>query len=123
MYAHNPFSYSEPSFSVTHLPFDYVQFSDLPALAGWVDRYLRRGLPFFLSEFTIPTAADDEFNFWVDPPVAARWVREALRLSRRWRRIYALGWVHLYDDPPLSYGGLLTVDGRPKPTFDAFASG
>ena len=36
-------------------------------------------LPIFLSEFTIPTALDDEFNFHVDPKTAAQWITEALK--------------------------------------------
>ena len=123
MYAHNPFSYSAPSFSVAFSPFDEVQFSDLPELARWIDRYLRPGLPLFLSEWTIPTAPDQEFDFWVDPSVAAQWIGDALRLSRRWTRIYALGWIHVYDNPPVTNGGLLTAQGVPKPSFQAFASG
>lgn len=123
MYAHNPFSYKAPSFSVGFSPFDEVQFSDLPELAHWIDRYLHPGLPLFLSEWTIPTAPDQEFDFWVDPSVAAQWITDALRLSRQWQRIYALGWVHVYDDPPLSSGGLLTAQGTPKPGFQAFANG
>jgi hypothetical protein len=123
IYAHNPFSYQDPTFSSTFSDFDMVQFSDLPELARWVDRYLRRGMPLFLSEWTIPTAADNEFNFYVDPPVAGRWVAEALRESRRWHRIAAVGWVNVYDDPPQTYGGLLTASGRQKPSFTAFARG
>jgi hypothetical protein len=123
MYGHNPFSYSTPSFSAPPSPFDEVQFSDLPRLARWVDRYLHRGLRLFLSEWTIPTAPDQEFNFYVDPPVAARWITDALRLSRRWHRIYALGWVNVYDHPPVSNGGLLTQSGRKKPGFAAFERG
>ena len=123
VYAHNPFSAKEPSFSIPYSPFGEVQFSDLPELAGWIDRYLRRGMPIFLSEFTVPTAFDEEFDFWVDPKVAAKWVTAALRLSRGWHRIYALGWIHVYDDPPLSSGGLLTVEGVPKPSFAAFEHG
>jgi hypothetical protein len=123
MYAHNPFSYKAPSFSVGSSPFDEVQFSDLPELAHWIDRYLHRPLPLFLSEWTIPTAPDQEFQFWVDPSVAAQWITDALRLSRAWKRIYALGWIHVYDDPPLSSGGLLTAQGVHKPSFQAFAQG
>ena len=92
-------------------------------LAGWIDHYLRRGMPIFLSEFTIPTGPDDEFSFYVNPRVAAQWVTDALRLSRRWKRIYALGWIHVYDDPPATSGGLLTESGVPKPDFAAFAHG
>ena len=123
MYAHNPFTFSDPSFSAPPAPQGAVQFGDLPRLARWVDHYIRRGIPLFLSEFTIPTKPDNEFNFYVDPPVAAQWVRDALRISRRWHRIYGLGWVHVYDAPPTSYGGLLTTTGAKKPTFDAFARG
>jgi hypothetical protein len=123
IYAHNPFSWRPPSFSIGASPMGEVQFADLPRLAGWIDRYLHRRLPIFLSEWTIPTQADQEFNFFVDPSVAAQWVTDALALSRQWSRIYGLGWVHVYDDPPVSYGGLMTVSGVPKPVFSAFQHG
>jgi hypothetical protein len=123
MYAHNPFSWREPSFSVGPSPLGEVQFSDLPHLAGWIDHYLRRGMPILLSEWTIPTAVDQEFNFYVDPPVQAKWISEALRLSRSWKRIYALGWIHVYDEPPFSSGGLVAVNGVRKPGFYAFEHG
>lgn len=123
MYAHNPFTTEDPSFSDPLSPFGDVQFSDLHELAGWIDRYLRRGMPIFLSEFTIPTAPDDEFNFFVDPPVAAKWITDALRLSRQWHRIYALGWIHVYDDLPTTAGGLLTANGKRKRSFTAFEHG
>lgn len=122
MYAHNPFSFRKPDFSNPPSPSGMIDFSDLPRLAKLVDRYLHRGLPLFLSEWTVPTGRDQEFNFYVDPPVAADWVRAALQLMRDWHRIYALGWIHVYDDPTSS-GGLLTVDGVRKPTFAAFANG
>jgi hypothetical protein len=123
MYAHNPFSFAPPSLSAGYDAFDEVQFQDLPELAGWIDHYLHRRMPLFLSEFTIPTAGDTEFNFYVDPKTAGQWVADALRLSRGWRRIYALGWVNVYDSPPTTYGGLLTQDGQPKPSFYAFEHG
>jgi hypothetical protein len=123
MYAHNPFSYQPPVFTRTPSPFGEIQFSDLKRLGRVVDRHLRPGLPLFLSEFTIPTASDGEFNFWVSPRVAAQWVTDALRNSRRWHRVYGLGWIHVYDSPPYSYGGLLTQSGNPKPDFYTFARG
>jgi hypothetical protein len=123
MYAHNPFSYQSPSFNEPPSPFGEVQFSDLHELAGWVDKYLRRGMPLFLSEWTIPTAADETFDFWVNPEMAAQWVTEALKECRAWHRIYALGWVNVYDDPPIVAGGLLTGNGTPKPDFYSFEDG
>ena len=104
-------------------PRNIIDFSDLRRFARLLDRNLRPGLPLFISEWTIPTGPDAEFNFWVDPPVAAQWIRAALRLSRHWHRIYALGWIHVYDRPPTSSGGLLTANGHPKPSFFAFQHG
>ena len=123
MYAHNPFTYQDPSFSAPYDPFDEIQFQDLHELASWTDRYLHKGLPLFLSEFTIPTAVDQEFDFNVDPGVAARWITDALRLSRAYHRIYALGYINVYDDLPRTAGGLFTETGQPKPGFYAFKSG
>jgi hypothetical protein len=122
MYAHNPFGWEDPNFSDPPSPSGEVQFSDLPRLAGWIDRSLHRKLPIFLSEWTIPTKADTQFGFYVDPNVAAQWIRDALRLARGWSRIYGLGWVNVYDSPPHSYGGLMTTTGKRKPSFYAFAS-
>jgi hypothetical protein len=121
MYGHNPFGPRPPSLSGPPSPFGLVEFPDLRRLAATIDRNLRPGLPLFRSEWTIPTAPDQEFQYWVDASVAAHWITNALRLARGWHRIYALGWIHLYDDPPVSYGGLLTAAGEPKPAFAAFA--
>lgn len=123
LYAHNPFGFREPSFSNPPSPFGDVDFSDLPRLTPLLDRYLRPGLRLFLSEFTIPTAPDNEFNAYVSEQTQALWISDALRLSRAWKRIYALGWIHLSDDPPATTGGLLRSDGSPKPGFLAFARG
>lgn len=120
MYAHNPFSLQPPAFTSRPSPDGVVQFSDLRRLAAWIDRYLHKPLPIFLSEWTIPTGIDQQFNFYVDPTVAASWIRQALSLVRGWSRIYALGWINVYDSPPTSYGGLLTSTGVPKPSFYAF---
>lgn len=48
---------------------------------------------------------------------------DALRLSRAYHWNYAVGWVNVYDDPPRTFGGLLTEDGQPKPGFFAFGHG
>ena len=77
----------------------------------------------FLSEWTIPTAVDNEFNFHVDPRVQALWITDALRIARQLSNIYALGWIHLYDEPPTSAGGLIQADGAKKPGYFAWQKG
>jgi hypothetical protein len=127
LYGHNPFSYREPNLANRPSWFGQVDFSDLGRLAGWVDRYLGRGrhIPLFLSEWTIPTRPNHEFPFWVDRPVQARWIDAAFSIVHGWPRIYALGWIELYDDPPggITGGGLLDYRGKPKPGFFAFQRG
>jgi hypothetical protein len=138
MYGHNPFSAREPALSKGPLGFGFADFSDLDTLAGWVDRWQGRApsghrLPLFLSEFSLPTDhANHEFNFWVTRKTQARWLASALRITRRWRRIYTLGYFALYDEPPrgpnLTHGdeahrGLLDWRGRRKPSYRAFKRG
>lgn len=127
LYGHNPFSSREPDLHNPPAGLDAMDFSDLGRLANMIDRKLARSrrqrIGLFLSEWTIPTAADGEFNFYVDPPVQARWIRSAFRIVARWPRIYGLGWIHITDDPPTTYGGLLDRDYHPKPGFFAFERG
>ena len=134
LYGHNPFSARDPRLGSRSLGNGYADFSDLPTLAAAVDRNLARPrhkshLRLFLSEFTAPTDHSNwEFNFWVSQATQARWVRDALRITRSWSRIYSLGWLSLYDDPPRPDGqqvdrGLMTVTGQRKPAFTAFADG
>jgi hypothetical protein len=127
LYGHNPFSYREPNLANPPSPYGQVDFSDLGRLAGWVDQHLGAGhhIPLFLSEWTIPTKPDREFPYWVDPAVQARWIKAAFSITDRWPRIYALGWIHLYDDRPGgdSNGGLLDYRGHRKPGFFAFQRG
>ncbi|MGI8802544.1 MAG: hypothetical protein ACR2KV_10275 [Solirubrobacteraceae bacterium] len=126
LYGHNPFALRDPDLANPPSSRGAVDFSDLRRLAGWIDRYLGRGRPqirLFLSEWTIPTAVDNEFNFYVDPVVAARWITDGLRIARTWPRIYALGWIHLYDALPVTAGGLLDGEGNPKPGYSAWKNG
>ena len=134
LYGHNPFSARRPVFGRPPLGFGFADFSDLPLLSSWVDRYLarprhRRHLRLFLSELFWPTDhANYEFNFWVTQATAASWLSDALRITERWSRIYALGWYSLYDDGPNPRGdevnrGLLTFTGRKKPAYYAYKSG
>jgi hypothetical protein len=127
MYGHNPFSYRAPSLSNPPSEAQNVDFSDLGRLTGLVDRYLGRpGNPdpkLFISEWTVPTAIDEEFNFYVEPPIQAQWITDALRLAQSLPSIYAVGWIHLYDEPPETYGGLIQTDGVDKPGYFAWKDG
>ena len=133
MYGHNPFSARRPNLRRRPLGHGFADFSDLDTLARWLDRYLRRPggrrLKLYLSEFFIPTDHfNEEFNFYVSRRTAASWLTSALRITRRWSRIYTLGWFSLYDDPPRATNdevnrGLLDYRGRRKPAYAAFKDG
>ena len=127
MYGHNPFSYRAPNLANPPSPDEQIDFSDLGRLAKLVDRCLGRpGNPhpkLFISEWTIPTSTDQEFNFYVDPLVQAKWITDGLRIARELPDIYAVGWIHLYDEPPASYGGLIETDGAKKPGYFAWKAG
>jgi len=132
LYGHNPFTARPPDLLRRPLGGGFADFSDLDTLAGWLDRHrIGRGrrLKLFLSEFTLPTdQANHEFNFHVSQRVQAEWLRAALRIARRWSRIYTLGYLGLYDDEPRAERdevrrGLLDHAGRRKPAYDAFKQG
>jgi hypothetical protein len=64
----------------------------------------------------------------VDRRTQARWIRAALRITRRFRRIYTFGYLGLYDDPPRPDGlevnrGLIDHRGRKKPAYFSFKRG
>ena len=127
MYGHNPFSYRAPNLSNPPSKDQQVDFSDLGRLTKLVDRYLGRpGNPhpkLFISEWTVPTAIDLEFNFYVEPLLQAQWITDGLQIPKQLANIYAVGWIHLYDEPPTSYGGLLQTDGTKKPGYLAWKDG
>jgi hypothetical protein len=127
MYGHNPFNSRAPNLSNSPSPGGQLDFSDLNRLTELVDANLGRPEnpqpKLFLSEWTIPTAPDREFNFFVDPRVQALWITDGLRIARQDPRIYALGWIHLYDSLPQAAGGLIQANGRRKPGFFAWRDG
>jgi hypothetical protein len=127
MYGHNPFSIRAPNLANAPSPNQQVDFSDLGRLKELVSANLGRPENpqprLFLSEWTIPTAVDNEFNFHVEPRLQALWITDGLRIARQLPGIYALGWIHLYDEPPTSAGGLIEADGTKKPGYFAWKSG
>ncbi len=132
LYGHNPFSLRRPNLEGKPLGSGFADFADLDTLARWLDRYrVGRGrrLKLFLSEYALPTEhANYEFNFYFSRRAQARWLAEAYRSARRWNRIYTLGYLSLYDQPPNGRGdeirwGLLDHLGRRKPSYDAYKRG
>jgi len=133
LYGHNPFTSRRPALSSPPLGYGFADFSDLDTLVRWVDRYLElsnpRPLKLFLAEFTVSSDHPNyEFNFYVTRRTQASWLKAALRIARGWNRIYSLGWIGLYDDPPRPDGlenarGLLDDMGRKKPSFGAYKRG
>lgn len=131
LYGHNPFSFRNPDLRNPPSTQDLVDFSDLGRFDKLIHRYLGRPrhkrIRLFLSEFTIPTGPDREFNFWVSERTQKKWITNAFRVARKVNAA-GLGWVHLYDEAPAAghtvvRGGLLTHDGKRKPGFYAFLRG
>ncbi len=142
LYGHNPFTGRKPNLrDKPSFPKNgWADFSDLDTLAGWLDRYHRnrgqrraRRLRLFLSEFFIPTDHPNrETNYWVTRSTQAEWVSAGLRITRRWSRIYTMGWFQPFDEPPNGpngqhrddmHWGLLDYLGNPKPAYFAFRDG
>jgi hypothetical protein len=134
MYGHNPFNNRPPVLGGLHLGHGFIDFTDLPILARWIDRFLgrprhRAGMKIFIAELMYPTDHRNfEFDYFVSQKTAAHWLAEALHAVRHWSRIYTLAWTALYDDPVRPDGlevnrGLLTRKGKKKPAYFAYRRG
>jgi hypothetical protein len=127
LYGHNPFSIRAPNLANPASPGQQIDFSDLARLEALVDADLGTPSnprpPLFLSEWTIPTAPDSEFNFFVEPRLQALWITDGLRVAAQLPHVYAVGWIHLYDEPPITAGGLIQANGKKKPGFFAWRAG
>ena len=134
-YGHNPFTGRKPDLRKTRLRYGMADFSDLDTLAHWIDQYIhpvvakRKPIKIIVSEFVLPTDHRNyEFNFYVSRRTQASWLKAALRIVRKSKRIYTLGFFTLYDDPPNSRGdqpnrGLLDYKGNKKPSYFAYRRG
>lgn len=134
MYGHNPFSPRKPDLRRDPVKRGTADTSDLDTLIGWLDRYLHKGkrnrkLKLFIGEWTIPSDHSARlFGFWAARKTVADYLKRALRIARKDKRIYTLGWFSLYDEQPTPSGdqvnwGLLTADGARKPAYYAFKRG
>jgi hypothetical protein len=134
LYGHNPFTARRPDLSRSLIRPGLADFDDLDVLARWVDEFLGRTpqhkkIKLFLGEYAVPTGhASWVFNFWVTPRTQASWIRDALRIVRRWNRIEALVYYELNDERPRPThdelrAGLIDAKGHRKPAFRAFRRG
>jgi hypothetical protein len=143
MFGHNPFTARRPNLKGRLLERGAYDFSDLDSLAKAIDRYLvpkrkvrrrgrivrrpRRHPKIYISEWTVPSNFTNEtfLGFSVSRRKQARWLRAALRIGRRWKRLYTVGWYTLRDtsasDPGGAVGwGLRTSNGTKKRAWYTF---
>lgn len=130
LWGHNAFFARRPRLNRPPIINQAIDFSDIDNFVRRLDRaYPKRRLRIFVSEISIPTDhANHEFNFFTTRKVQARWIRAALRITRRYRRIYTFGYLGLYDDPVRPGGdqverGLRTRSGDKKPAYRAYRRG
>jgi hypothetical protein len=123
MWGHNPYSYERPNLKDPPSERGRVEFSDLGRLLKALDKvYKRPKLKLFLSEWGVPTGFDQDQQFRVKKKEAVKWVKAAMKIVRKQRRIYTLGWV-IPVDTARNPQGLLDRSLRPKPTYFAFKNG
>ena len=133
LYGHNPFGARRPDLSRRVARRGTADFCDLDDVVRLVDRHIGRTpagkrMDIWIGEYAIATEPS-EFGWYVSEATQASWLSSALRITRRNRRIATMNWLTLRDAPivgeaefPTSFG-LITQDGRRKPSFDAFARG
>jgi hypothetical protein len=127
LYGHNPFTF----FSKRATPPRYgiMDFPALPRLQAAINRYLEpatgKAIHLWLSEFTLPTGRDTEFNFHYSEARQAQLIRSTFAEARRLHTA-SYGWIFLEDTPAGNppddrhRGGLLRADGSKKPGYAVF---
>ena len=121
MWGHNPWGFTEPNFKDPPGRRGTVTFSDLKRLVKVLDKSFPGQKPkLFLAEWGVPSGfKDKDLGYGLKLKEAKRWINTAFRLMRGYKRIYSLGWVHLFDNPRNSTG-LMTQGGVVKPTYKTY---
>ena len=126
MWGHNPFGFDKPNLKSRPSPRGTVAFNDLRRLAKALDRARFRGNrrpKLYLAEWGVPIGFKDrDLLYKLKPKTGKQWIRAAFRITRRWNRIYTLGWIHPVDTDRSSQG-LLSRSGARKPGYKAYRSG
>ncbi len=128
LWGHNPYIVYDPS--KVRPAWKVSDIYHLPDLQKAIDHYFGRPrghrIGLYLSEFTMPTAPDQEFPVHASEGGQAQIINQAFRISRKLGTVSAIGWLYLYDTPPGPgeseghYGGLIRPDGSLKPAYAAF---
>ncbi len=124
MWGHTPWGFSKPSFKDPPTPKGLVTFSDLKRLARKLDSaFPGQRLKLFLSEWGVPIGRRDrDLRYRLGARQGKNWIRAALRITRRWQRIYTLGWIPPVDTERNSVG-FLDLQGRRKPAYKTYKAG
>ena len=128
MWGHNPFGYRKPRLADPPLGDGFVDFGTLDTFARKIDRYQRKGMKLFLSEYTIPTEPEPRVQLLGD-------AEDAGEVRHRGAPDRAPLEADLHDGLVLADGrgaatdglrptrGLMTYRGVRKPSFGAFKRG
>ena len=121
MWGHNPWGFTEPDFKDPPGRRGTVTFSDLQRLVKVLDKsFPGQRLKLFLAEWGVPSGRKDkDLGYGLSNKEANKWINTAFRLTRTYKRIYTLGWVHLFDNPR-NTTGLFTQTGQIKPTYKTY---
>ncbi len=121
MWGHNPWGFTEPDFKEPQSRRGTVTFNDLKRLTKVLDKsFPGQRLKLFLAEWGVPSGFKDrDLGYGLKQKEANRWINTAFRLTRTFKRIYSLGWVHLFDNTRNSTG-LMTMEGQRKPSYKVY---
>lgn len=123
LWGHNPYTYRRPNLKDPPSPRGRIDFSDLGRLMKALDKvYKKPRLKLFLSEWGVPTGFDQDLEIRVKTKQAVKWVKSAMRIVRKSKRIYTLGWS-VPVDTDRHPQGLLDKGLNPKPTYFPFKKG
>ncbi len=121
MWGHNPWGFTEPDFKEPQSRRGTVTFNDLKRLTKVLDKsFPGQRLKLFLAEWGVPSGfKDKDLGYGLKQKETNRWINTAFRLTRTFKRIYSLGWVHLFDNTRNSTG-LMTMEGQRKPSYKVY---
>jgi hypothetical protein len=99
-----------------------IELGNIDELINVVDE-LYGSKPIWITEYGYQTNPPDTF-FGVSWTKQAVYLRQAYEIAKANPRIALFTWFLLKDSPSLAgwQSGLMTVDGRKKPSFDVFAN-